>query len=103
MDNKKIHIGKQIHKALKESGMTLSDFAKELHCTRPNVYNIFKNHTIDIERLAKISQILNKDLISLYTISKEERDEFLLNITLKISGNKATIVELRQIGNNKLL
>ncbi len=97
MDNKKIHIGKQIHKALKESGMSISDFAKELHCTRPNVYNIFKNHTIDIERLSKISHILNKDLISLYTEDKGE--SYLLNITLKISGNKATIVELRYIEN----
>ena len=53
-----LHIGQLIKTVFERSGMTVSDFARQLNCERTNVYTIFKRRTIDVELLVNISKIL---------------------------------------------
>lgn len=54
-----IHIGKLIEKTLHEQGRSVTWFAIQLCCTRPNVYKIFRKENIDVHLLWRISCILN--------------------------------------------
>lgn len=54
-----IHVGKLIEKTLHEQGRSVTWFAMQLCCTRPNVYKIFRKENIDIHLLWRISCILN--------------------------------------------
>ena len=46
---------------LHEQGRTVTWFARQLCCTRPNVYKIFGKENIDISLLWRISCILHHD------------------------------------------
>ena len=61
---KDIHIGPIIKQKVIESSMTIKEFADRIHCERTTVYHIFKQKSIDIERLLKISEVLDYDFIS---------------------------------------
>lgn len=56
-----IHIGKRIEETLHEQGQSVTWFAIQLCCTRPNVYKIFHKENIDIHLLWRISCILQHD------------------------------------------
>lgn len=60
---KDIHIGKMVEAELKASGKSYAQFARELNIDRTTVYSLLKSKSIDIERLIKICQILNVDLL----------------------------------------
>lgn len=62
-----IHIGQEIEHTLKEQGRTVTWFADQLCCTRPNVYKIFKKDNIDLKLLGRISDILGVDFFRLYS------------------------------------
>lgn len=62
-----IHIGQLIEQTLKEQGRTVTWFAGQLCCTRPNVYKIFKKDNIDIKLLVRISDILQVDFFAVYS------------------------------------
>lgn len=53
-----LHIGRLVKTVFERSGMTVTDFARQLNCERTNVYTIFKRRTIDVELLVNISKIL---------------------------------------------
>ena len=56
-----LHIGQLIECKLHEKGRTVTWFARQLCCTRPNVYKIFGKENIDISLLWRISCILHHD------------------------------------------
>ena len=56
-----IHAGQLIERTLHEQGRTVTWFATQLCCTRPNVYKIFRKENIDIHLLWRISYILGHD------------------------------------------
>ena len=58
---KDYHIGCRIRQQLRQSGHTVVWFAEQLCCTRANAYKIFRKDNIDIQLLARISQILQHD------------------------------------------
>ena len=60
-DRNMIHAGQLIERTLHEQGRTVTWFATQLCCTRPNVYKIFKKENIDIHLLWRISYILGHD------------------------------------------
>lgn len=60
---KRIHIGEEIEKRLKEIGMPISEFATKISCSRSTAYYIFKSESIDIKMLLRISRVLNYDFI----------------------------------------
>ena len=58
-----VHIGQLVKSVFDESGMTVSELARQLCCERTNVYTIFKRRTIDVELLAMLSIILNHNFL----------------------------------------
>ena len=61
LQNDMIHAGQLIERTLHEQGRTVTWFASQLCCTRPNVYKIFRKENIDIHLLWRISYILGHD------------------------------------------
>jgi len=82
-----IHMGQVIQRTLKERKISISDFAKTIHCSRTNVYSIFKRRSIDINRLKQVAAVLDLDISDL--IMKEKRE-----------SNKCIVVA--EIGNEDL-
>ena len=58
-----VHIGQLVKSVFDESGMTVSELARQLRCERTNVYTIFKRRTIDVELLVMLSIILNHNFL----------------------------------------
>lgn len=88
---KVVSIGKIIEEKLRESGMTVSELARQIHCDRVTVYNILNNQSIDINRLIAISKVLNYDFIQNEYIKPDEKDQ-KIKITMEISKH-----DLKQI------
>ena len=58
---KNVHIGSIIEQKVKESSMSIKEFADKINCERSNVYHIYKQKSIDSELLIRISEVLNFD------------------------------------------
>lgn len=84
----KIHIGNLVKSVFNESGMTVSELARQLSCERTNIYTIFKRRTVDVELLAKLSEILNHnffdDAMLLYGLTATFSPK--LNLTISFEG-----------------
>ena len=85
MVNNEVHIGQIIKTVFDESGMTVSELARQLRCERTNVYTIFRRRTIDVELLARLSEILNHnfldDAIRQYGLDTTLTQQLNLSIT----------------------
>ena len=96
MVNDKVHIGQLIKSVFEESGMTVSELARQLRCERTNVYTIFKRRTIDVELLAMLSEILNHnfldDAMRLYGLTATFSPK--LNFTISLDNFTAEKMEL---------
>ena len=58
------HIGHLIKAAFKESGMTISEFARQIHLERTTIYSLFERQSVDSIQLAKISVVLKHNFLS---------------------------------------
>ena len=65
-----VHIGSLIKQKFNESSMTATEFARKINCERSSIYHIFKQKSIDTERLIEISNALNYNFI--YEVYKED-------------------------------
>ncbi|MDR1951487.1 MAG: helix-turn-helix transcriptional regulator [Bacteroidales bacterium] len=62
-----VHLGSLIKSKVKERRMSITEFAKKLHCQRVSVYHLFKQKkSIYFDKLLIISDILNHDFIGEY-------------------------------------
>lgn len=64
-----IHIGHLIKSVFDESGMTVSELARQIHLERTTIYSIFERPTVDAIQLAKISVALKHNF--LFDIERE--------------------------------
>ena len=71
-----LHIGRHISRTLHEQGRTVTWFARQLCCTRPNVYKIFAKENIDVSLLWRISCILGHDFFQDLSQSVREDERF---------------------------
>ena len=78
-----IHIGRKIHFVFKQSGLSVSQFARLLDIQRTRAYNIFNSKTLDIDLICKISDLLHYDFISEYLKEREENPT-VINIQFQI-------------------
>ncbi len=62
-----IHIGLEIQKKIKEKQRTVSWLARELSCSRTNVYKILQRPYIDTVTLMHISKALEYDFFAIYS------------------------------------
>ena len=61
-----MHIGQEIKNKLHEKNISIVSFARQLSCTRTNVYKILDKKSIDTDLLLRISIILQYDFFSFY-------------------------------------
>jgi len=59
-----LHIGHLIKSVFDESGMTISEFARQIHLERTTVYSIFERPSVDVVQLARISLVLKHNFLS---------------------------------------
>lgn len=64
MATQNLHIGQLIKAVFDESGMSVSEFARQIHLERSSVYNIFERSSIDVMLLARISLVLKHNFLS---------------------------------------
>ena len=62
-----IHIGELIKQVLEEQGRTITWLAKQIGCSRENLYKIFRRSWIHTDMLQKISIALGYDFFIIYT------------------------------------
>ena len=93
-----------------QKNMTVSEFARQIHCERTNVYTIFNRPSIDIDLLARISKVLEYNFfedvmkeygltslfspqlnihIDLADCTKEEADHLLQSLSRAVVHRKA--------------
>ena len=86
MQEREVHIGKFVKSVFDESGMSVAELARRLHCERPNVYSIFSRHNMDVGLLIGLSKILNHnffaDIIRLYKLPDTPCSQLSINISL---------------------
>ena len=58
-----MRIGQRIHDELKRQGRTVTWLAQQLELERPSIYYTFRQNSIDMELLMRISFILNHNFI----------------------------------------
>ena len=84
MEHSEVHIGKLVKAVFDGSGLTVAELARRLHCERTNVYTIFRRRSIDVELLARLSNILDHnfldDAMQLYGLSPTPS----VNLTLRL-------------------
>lgn len=106
----KFHIGFRIQTIFKQKGMTVSEFARQIHCERTNVYTIFNRPSIDIDLLARISKVLEynffEDVMNEYGLTPMFSPQLDIHINME-SCSRADADHLMQtlsrtIGQNKL-
>jgi transcriptional regulator with XRE-family HTH domain len=85
-DNQEPNVGKIIKKIVKEKKISISDFAKAIHCSRTNVYNIFGRHSIDIKRLKQIAGVLKLDISELIGKNENESNKHIVIIETDDEG-----------------
>lgn len=56
-----MHIGQHIKETMRQQGITATQLAKDICCSRPHVHKIFRKDNIDIALLERISAALNHD------------------------------------------
>ena len=64
MATQNLHIGQMIKAVFDESGLTVSEFARQIHLERSTIYGIFERPSIDSMLLAKISLVLKHNFLS---------------------------------------
>lgn len=79
-----IDMGLMIQKILKERKIRINDFAKTIHCSRTNVYNIFKRRSIDTERLKQIAKVLDLDVSDFIILEKRDLNKCV--VIMEIEG-----------------
>lgn len=62
----KVHIGSLIKQQVLQRKLTIDEFASRINCHRTNVYHIYKQETIDVKQLQKISSVLDYNFFEHY-------------------------------------
>jgi len=86
-----IHIGKKIQFVFRQSGLTVSQFARMLDVQRTRIYSIFESKTIDTDLLCKISDVLHYDFLSKVYLKQCENNNQqpgVINIHFQVNSTK---------------
>ena len=62
-----IHIGQLIHEQLRKDHRSVGWLAREIHCTRNNVYKIFNKASLDSDLVLRISNAMHFNFFQYYT------------------------------------
>lgn len=69
MENAKnsLHIGHLIQEQLRKDQRSVGWLAREIHCTRNNLYKIFNKSSLDSDLILRISNAMNFNFFQYYT------------------------------------
>lgn len=76
---KNIYIGPIIKQKLYESPYSVAQFARKIGRSRKSVYDLFKDKSIDVDLLCRISVLLNYNFLHIYTMAIRQRISFQLD------------------------
>ena len=62
-----LHIGQLIQEQLRKDQRSVSWLAREIHCTRNNVYKVFNKPSLDSNLILKISKAMKFNFFQYYT------------------------------------
>lgn len=94
MKRKNVHIGEIIKMKVEEKGLTISDFAELICCSRSNVYNLFKSSSIDLHKLLKISEVLEYDFYNEVINVSSQNNQIQYNIKIEVTNKNVEIKEI---------
>ena len=60
---KEVHVGKMIQNEMLRQGRTVKWLAEQIYCEKSNIYKLFKRHSIDLEQLMRISEVLDHNFL----------------------------------------
>ena len=105
--NKDKHLGTFIKNKVKEKGITVSEFARRIHCTRRNIYQIYKKNSLDTDLIKRISLALEIDLLSTFNKSsflklKNDVQPETIEKYYEKSINRLSSIENKLISDKKL-
>lgn len=67
-----INIGEEIREIVRQRGKSITWLAKQINCSRVNIYKIFERSSIDTNTLLRISNALDYDFFAVYSKNLEE-------------------------------
>ena len=91
------HAGEKVQEYLKASGMSVSEFARQLNCHRQNVYDIFKRQDIDLPKLKRISKILKHDFVTELYGAETPKVTLKLAVTVEIENGEYKVTEVQAV------
>lgn len=106
---KKMTIGELIKYEVLKQQISITQFAKLIHCKRNNVYNIFERPSIDILLLKRISKVLNrnffKDIAEDINLINENEDSDIERLKRKAVSQFFEVVPkvLNQLGKSSVI
>ena len=93
-----IHAGEKIKEYFAITGLSVSEFARRLHCHRQNVYDIFKRKTIDVTLLQRISKVLEHDFVSeIYGTKQSSKITLKFAVTVEIENGQYEVTDVKPI------
>lgn len=94
----KKHAGERVKEVFDASRLSVSEFARRLHCHRQNVYDIFKRQDIDLSLLQRISKVLEHDFVTELYGAKGSKKTLKFSVTVEIAENGQYKVTDVQVG-----
>lgn len=105
----KEQIGRMIESEVRKQQISITEFAKELSCSRSTIYNMFENNKIDVLQLKRISKFLNRNFFEeivkdLDIVSEIEETEEQREKRIAISNFLDIVPEcLKQLGKSTMI
>lgn len=66
MEGNNIHIGQLIHEQLRKDQRSVGWLAREIHCSRNNLYKMFRKPSLDTDLLLSISKAMQFNFFQYY-------------------------------------
>lgn len=101
MNAKEIHVGQLLKEACNQSNYTYVEIAEKAGISKQTLNGWFKKDDLKVKDLFTLSEVLGRDLVSLFTQPTEEEQRTKVVLQIEIEKNKSDEV-LRYIKDKNL-
>ena len=101
MNAKEIHVGQLLKEACNQSNYTYVEIAEKAGIPKQTLNGWFKKDDLKVKDLFTLSEVLGRDLVSLFTQPTEEEQRTKVVLQIEIEKNKSDEV-LRYIKDKNL-
>ncbi len=84
-----MHIGSIIKQKFETSGLSVTAFAKKLHMSRNNVYNLFERDSVSTDLLIKAGEVLHYNFFTHFT------EEVTVEVVKKDKPKISILIEVK--------